>query len=102
MGVTIGVDSLHEIDASADAAACAELEPPETQAMRLEEAKTSEDLDRFLEEFVTKSIRKTWLRGYESGVVTGKALATGEPLPPTIFQYLMASLEVIEIEEAES
>jgi hypothetical protein len=60
--------------------------------MKLEEARTPEDLDRFLEEFVTKSTRKTWLRGYESGVVAGRAVALGEPLPPSILDYLQVCL----------
>jgi hypothetical protein len=61
--------------------------------VKLEDAQTPEDLDRFLDQFVQRSIRKTWLRGYSSGVIAGKAIALGEPMPPSILQYLMATLD---------
>jgi hypothetical protein len=61
--------------------------------MRLEEARTPEDLNRVLEESVTRSIRNAWKRGYESGVVTGKAIASGAPLPDNVMSYLISCLD---------
>jgi hypothetical protein len=61
--------------------------------MKLEEARTPEDFNRILEESVTRSIRKAWKRGYESGVVTGKAIASGEPLPDNVMTYLNSCLD---------
>jgi hypothetical protein len=69
--------------------------------VNLEEARTPEDLNRVLEESVTRSIRKAWKRGYESGVVTGKAIASGEPLPDSVMTYLITCLDD-ELEEDDS
>jgi hypothetical protein len=73
--------------------------------VKLEEARTPEDLNRLVEESVTRSVRRAWKRGYESGVVTGRAIAFGEPLPQSILEYLQVCLvDTLEdaLEDAES
>jgi hypothetical protein len=61
--------------------------------VKLEEARTPEDFNRLLEESVTRSIRRAWKRGYESGVIAGRAIASGEPLPDSVMSYLITCLD---------
>jgi hypothetical protein len=61
----------------------------------------SEAKDKLVKEYAERALRRAWMLGFEAGVETGRAVATDQPLPPSVMQFVMASLDEIIGEDAD-
>jgi hypothetical protein len=56
--------------------------------LKMPEIQPGDDLDEIMGDLIRRGLKTAWRRGFESGVVTDKAAAQGEPLPPAVDEYL--------------